>query len=54
MINRSAVMASVLLGAAVAATAEPVDFEGDAVGSPPKGWTSHHDGQGYAQVDRRA
>ena len=46
MINRSAIMASVLLGAAVAATAEPVDFEGDAVGSPPKGWTVTMTGKG--------
>jgi hypothetical protein len=46
MINRSAVMASVLLGAVVAATAEPIDFEGDAVGSSPKGWTVTMTGKG--------
>jgi 3-keto-disaccharide hydrolase len=46
MINRSAIMASVLFGVAVAATAEPIDFEGDAVGSPPKGWTATMTGKG--------
>jgi hypothetical protein len=38
-------MGDVLLGASVAA-AQPVDFNGDAVGSPPKGWTIGMTGKG--------
>jgi hypothetical protein len=45
MMKRIAVMASVLLGANVAA-AQPVDFNGDRVGSPPKGWTITMTGKG--------
>src|SRR5262245_41605306 len=45
MIRRIAVMGGVLLGAGVAA-AQPVDFNGDAVGSPPKGWTIGMTGKG--------
>jgi len=45
MIRRIAVMGGVLLGASVAA-AQPVDFNGDAVGSPPKGWTISMTGKG--------
>ena len=45
MMKRIAVMASVLLGANVAAT-QPVDFNADGVGSPPKGWTITMTGKG--------
>ena len=38
-------MGGVLLGANVAG-AQPVDFNGDAVGSPPKGWTITMTGKG--------
>src|SRR5262249_50245240 len=39
MIERSAVMAIVLFGATVAGEAQPVNFDGDAAGAAPKGWT---------------
>ena len=39
-------MASVLVGAAVAAAAQSVDFNGDTVGSAPKGWTVTMTGKG--------
>jgi 3-keto-disaccharide hydrolase len=45
MIRRIAIMAGVLLGADVAA-AQPVDFNSDAVGHPPKGWTITMTGKG--------
>ena len=48
MIRRIAVMAAVLLGANVAA-AQPVDFNCDAVGSPPKGWTITMTGKGTSK-----
>jgi hypothetical protein len=46
MITRSAIMASIVFGGAVAATAESVDFKSDAVGSAPKGWTITMTGKG--------
>jgi hypothetical protein len=46
MIVRCAIMASIVFGAAVAATAESVNFKGDAVGFPPKGWTITMTGKG--------
>src|SRR5262245_49689380 len=46
MITRSAIMASIVFGATVAAAADSVDFESDAVGSPPKGWTITMTGKG--------
>lgn len=42
----SVVMASLLVGAAVAAAARSVDFNGDTVGSAPKGWTVTMTGKG--------
>lgn len=45
MMRRIALIAGVLIGADVAA-AQPVDFNGDAVGSPPKGWTITMTGKG--------
>jgi hypothetical protein len=45
MIRRIAVMAGVLLGANMAA-AQQVDFNDDALGSPPKGWTITMTGKG--------
>jgi hypothetical protein len=46
MFKRSAVMTIILFGATVAGVAGPVDFDGDAVGAPPKGWTLTMTGRG--------
>jgi 3-keto-disaccharide hydrolase len=46
MFKRSAAMAIILFGATVAGVAEPVDFDGDAVGAAPKGWTLTMTGRG--------
>jgi hypothetical protein len=40
------VMASVLVGAAVAGAAQSVDFNADTIGTAPKGWTVTMTGQG--------
>ena len=39
-------MAVILFGATVTGVAQSVDFDGDAVGSPPKGWTLTMTGSG--------
>ena len=39
-------MTIILFGATVAGAAESVDFEGDSVGAPPKGWTLTMTGRG--------
>jgi hypothetical protein len=46
MLQRSVVMAIVLFGTTVAGSAEPVSFEGDVIGAPPKGWTLTMTGKG--------
>jgi hypothetical protein len=46
MIKRSAVMTMILFGATVVGMAESADFDGDAVGAPPKGWTLTMTGKG--------
>jgi hypothetical protein len=46
MFKRSAAMTIILFGATVAGVTEPVDFDGDAVGAPPKGWTLTMTGRG--------
>jgi len=46
MLKRSAVMTVILFGATVAGIAESVDFDGDAAGAPPKGWTLAMTGRG--------
>jgi hypothetical protein len=46
MFKRSTVMAVILFGATVTGVAQSVDFDGDAVGSPPKGWTLTMTGRG--------
>jgi hypothetical protein len=46
MFKRSAVMTVILFGATVAGAAQSVDFDGDAVGAPPKGWTVTMTGRG--------
>jgi len=54
MIKRSAIMTVILFGATVAGAAQSVDFNGDAVGAPPKGWTLTMTGRGTPKwtVDR--
>ena len=54
MFKRSAVMTVILFGAAVAGVAQSVDFDGDAIGAPPKGWTLTMTGRGRTQMDGRA
>jgi hypothetical protein len=39
-------MTVILFGATVAGVAESVDFDGDAIGAPPKGWTLTMTGRG--------
>jgi hypothetical protein len=46
MFKRSAAMTVILFGATVAGAAQSVDFDGDAVGAPPKGWTLTMTGRG--------
>jgi hypothetical protein len=46
MIKRSTVMTIILLGTTVAGTAQSVNFDGDTVGAPPKGWTLTMTGRG--------
>jgi hypothetical protein len=46
MFKRSAAMTVILFGATVAGVAEWVDFDGDAIGAPPKGWTLTMTGRG--------
>jgi hypothetical protein len=46
MFKRSAAMTVILFGATVAGVAESVDFDGDAIGAPPKGWTLTMTGRG--------
>lgn len=46
MFKRSAIMTVILFGATVAGIAESVDFNGDAIGTPPKGWTLTMTGRG--------
>jgi hypothetical protein len=46
MIKRSIIMAGVLFGASVPAAAQSADFNGDAAGAPPKGWTLTMTGKG--------
>jgi hypothetical protein len=46
MFKRSAFMTAILFGATAAGIAESVDFNGDAVGAPPKGWTLTMTGRG--------
>jgi hypothetical protein len=46
MFKRNAVMAIVLLGATVAAAAETINFDGNAIGAQPKGWTLTMTGKG--------
>lgn len=46
MFKRSTVVAVILFGATVTGVAQSVDFDGDAVGSPPKGWTLTMTGSG--------
>jgi hypothetical protein len=46
MVKRSGVMVIVLFGATVAGAAETVNFERDAIGASPKGWTLTMTGKG--------
>jgi hypothetical protein len=46
MFKRSAAMTVILFGVTVAGVAESVDFDGDAIGAPPKGWTLTMTGRG--------
>jgi hypothetical protein len=46
MLRRSAIMTIILFGATVAGAAQSVDFDGDAVGAAPKGWTLTMTGKG--------
>jgi hypothetical protein len=46
MFKRSAAMTVILFGTAVAGMAQSADFDGDAIGAPPKGWTLTMTGRG--------
>ena len=46
MIKRSIVMSIMLFGATVAGVAESVNFDGDTIGAPPRGWTLTKTGKG--------
>jgi hypothetical protein len=46
MFRRSAAMTIILFGATVAGAAQSVDFDGDTVGAPPKGWIIAMTGRG--------
>src|SRR5438309_1421737 len=46
MMKRSTVVAIVLFAATVPGTAETVNFDGDAIGAPPSGWTLTMTGKG--------
>jgi hypothetical protein len=46
MFRRSAAMTIILFGATVAGAAQSVDFDGDTVGGPPKGWIIAMTGRG--------
>jgi hypothetical protein len=46
MFRRSAAMTIILFGATVAGAAQPVGFDGDTVGAPPKGWIIAMTGRG--------
>src|SRR5215831_7746946 len=46
MIKRSTVMTIILFGTTVGGTAQSVNFDGDTVGAPPKGWTLTMTGRG--------
>src|SRR5215475_12954589 len=46
MIKRSSVMSIILFGATVAGMAQAVNFDSDAAGAAPKGWTLTMTGRG--------
>ena len=49
MIKQSIAMTIILFGATVTAAAQSVNFDGDTVGAPPKGWTLTMTGTGMAK-----